>query len=82
VEPSEGARAPKKAPRATLDIIATPWGHIWLDGRYMGRDRASVRVRAGSHTVGVGTDREAGPTQRQRVRAVAGKSQDVSIRLK
>jgi serine/threonine protein kinase len=49
---------------ALLRVRAVPWGKIWIDQRFVGRDTVSRRLRPGPHTIGVGPE---APTNTTRV---------------
>lgn len=71
---SVAAREPEPAPEAdahgngTLHVVVSPWGQVWVDGRFMGRAPIDAPLRAGTHRVAAGFDHP-GPERTVRIRA-------------
>lgn len=69
---SSDAHTPREARPAQLEVTVTAWGHIWLDGTYLGADRQDrTGLRPGTHRIGIGESREA-PSRIYTVRLRAG----------
>lgn len=75
-----GARGPATTAlrRGRLTVGVFPSGNVWLNGRARGAAPLTLEVRAGRHTVGVGTER---PTVRRHVRVRAGQESKIVIDL-
>jgi hypothetical protein len=56
----------------------TPWGQVWIDGKFMGRAPVVTRVSAGTHVVAAGVDR---PSVRRRVQVTADRTQRVVLEV-
>jgi hypothetical protein len=50
-EPQGGGEVARPA---HLRVIVTPWGDVWIDGRYRGRAPRELSLSPGRHVVGVG----------------------------
>lgn len=64
--------------RGRVHIIASPWGQIWIDGRFMGRAPIDATLRAGSHRIGAGFDQ---PTVTRTIRVRAGQDERVELEV-
>jgi hypothetical protein len=62
----------------TLQVAVTPWGQVWIDGKFMGRAPVVTRVSAGTHVVAAGVDR---PSVRRRVQVTADRTQRVVLEV-
>jgi serine/threonine-protein kinase len=82
--PAEAAPAPVNAGGAEtspglLNLDASPWANITLDGRSLGDTPLSnVRVSPGAHVI-VGTNPENGKTVRRSITVVAGRTQALRL---
>lgn len=85
-QPAEAAAEPPAAERretpapasARVQITVTPWGHVWIDGRPMGRAPVDVPLAPGPHRVGIGTTV---PSQMRTIRLRAGETQQLDLEL-
>lgn len=66
------------AASARLRITVTPWGHVWIDGRPMGRAPIDVPLSAGTHRIGIGAQT---PSQTRTIRLRAGETQQLDLEL-
>lgn len=71
-EPTGTMESAEAAPRGTLVLTAAPLGELFVNGRYAGTDTARVRVRPGSHRIGVGPRGSRAPTRTETVQVFAG----------
>lgn len=60
------------APRGTLVLTAAPLGELFVDGRRVGTNSARVRVRPGTHRIGVGPRGAHAPTRTETVHVSGG----------
>ncbi len=75
-EPVEAPADP--AASATLEMVVSPWGNIWVDHRFLGRAPVSVPVTPGSHVVQAGFT---SPQSRRSVRVRAHQHERVEFEL-
>ncbi len=66
--PEAAGAGPRARESGEITVTAVPFGMIWIDGRFAGRDRVTTRLPAGRHRVAVGIDRP-GPAQTVTIRA-------------
>lgn len=69
---TEEAPASAVAARGTLILTAAPIGELFVDGRHAGTGSVRVRVRPGSHRIGVGPRGSRQPTRSETVQVSAG----------
>ncbi len=56
--------------------MVSPWGNVWIDGRFMGRAPVVASLRAGSHRIQAGF---AEPTTSRTIRVRAGRDERVEM---
>ena len=59
-----------------MHVIVSPWGQVWIDGRFMGRAPIDTTLRAGSHRIGAGFTE---PTTTRTVRLRAGSEERIEL---
>lgn len=72
-EPADEASA---ADRGHVHVVVSPWGQVWIDGRFMGRAPIDTTLRAGSHRIAAGFGE---PTVTRTVRVHAGGDERVEL---
>lgn len=63
-------------PTGNVHIVVSPWGLVWIDGRYVGRSPVNAELRAGSHRVGAGFVE---PTTSRTIRVRAGSDERIEL---
>lgn len=66
------------AGKAQLQVIALPWGKVWIDGSLIGTSPVRVDLRAGTHRVAVGFE---SASQQTRVHLVTGEQRELVLRI-
>ncbi|MFO0686948.1 MAG: protein kinase [Sandaracinus sp.] len=77
--PSSAAASTDETPRGSegrIHVVVSPWGNVWIDGRFMGRAPVEASLRAGSHRIQAGF---AEPTTSRTIRVRAGGDERVEM---
>ncbi len=74
----EGADAREASGRGRVHVVVSPWGLVWIDGRYVGRAPVHSELRAGSHRIAAGFVE---PTTTRTIRVHAGGEERVELEV-
>lgn len=67
-----------RAGRGWVDVYVEPWGHVWIDGAFMGRAPVEARLKKGRHVVGAGRERA---TQTRVIKVESGEREELEFEL-
>jgi hypothetical protein len=59
-------------------VYVEPWGHVWIDGAFMGRAPVEARLKKGRHVVGAGRERA---TETRVIKIKPGEREELEFEL-
>lgn len=65
-------------PRGRVRVTVSPWGNVWIDGRFMGRAPLLVPLAEGSHRIQAGFE---APMLERTVRVHASRTSSIELEL-